>query len=196
MAWGSPTHGGGLCSRRDVFCSCCLWDAWCSPGGVFGALQASLVSVFPQEVPEGAVPGEWAVGRGALCARGVPAPTPCLRGHVQLQPGLRAGQPVCPQLRAAGTAGECLREAGIDHTLCFRASAKCRGTLPHCDPSPGPNTLVPPSTSPELLLLGPTHGTRCTTAWGCSPAPWGPCLESSGPQQAGSSWVKRLRKQK
>lgn len=57
-------------------------------GAVSGALQASLVSVFPQEVPEGPVPGEWAVGRGTLCPCGLQAPTPCLRGHVQLHPGL------------------------------------------------------------------------------------------------------------
>lgn len=97
-------------------------------------------------------------------------------------------------------------EAGIDHTLCFRASAKCRapcalvcrGALQQLDPSPRLNTLLPrksrPSISPKLFLLGPIHGTRCTTARGCSPAPWGPCLESSGPEQAGTSWVKRVRK--
>lgn len=99
-------------------------------------------------------------------------------------------------------------EANVDHTLCFRASGKrrapcallCRGVLQQSDPSPRPNTLVPPqsrpSTSPKLFLLGPIDGTRCTVAWGCSPAPWGPCLESSGPEQAGSSWVKRVRKHK
>lgn len=82
----SYTWGALWCSRRDVF-GLLLTSVGCLVQ-CLGFWQASLVSVFPQEVPEGPVPGEWAVGRGTLCPRGLQAPTPCLRGHVQLHPGL------------------------------------------------------------------------------------------------------------
>lgn len=68
MAWESPMQQGAWLSSRRNVPKLLLRDVWCDKGG---GLQPSLVSVFPQEVPEGPVPREWAVGRGTLHPRGV-----------------------------------------------------------------------------------------------------------------------------